>query len=349
MHHLRDEPAPAIGVPEPGTALARIGPASAPCPPVRVEPVALPDVVGLDLVGAFLAGRKPTTLDAYRRDLDDFARFLGVPTATAAAELLVAGTAGQANTLALGYRADLTRRGLAPATIARRLAALRSMVKLARTLGRVAWSMEIEGPRADTYTETAGPGAPGWRSMLDQAKGTAAEGTAKGARDLAIVRLLHDLALRRAEAVGLDLADIEAGLDGQPAAIWILGKGRASRERLTVPGPVREALAAWLHHRGTDPGPLFVRLDPGGRSGGRLTGRAVHKIVRALGAAAGLGRPVRPHGLRHQGITRALDVSGGNVREVQRFSRHRKVEVLLRYDDNRRDVAGELARRVSED
>jgi len=96
----------------------------------------LPAIGAVDLVEAFLAGRKPTTLDAYRRDLTDFARFVGAARPGPAVEALISGTAGQANALALGYRADLIGRGLASATIARRLAALRSMVKLARILGR---------------------------------------------------------------------------------------------------------------------------------------------------------------------------------------------------------------------
>lgn len=329
---------------------ARIDPGHAPMRPAHAGEARRPPAVAeIDLVGAFLAGRRPTTLDAYRRDLDDFARFLGMPTAAAAVELLVGGSAGEANALALGYRAHLTALGRAPATVARRMAALRSVVKLARTLGRVAWELEVVSPRVETYTDTAGPGEAGWRSMLGRAKDGAAGGTAKGARDLAIVRLLHDLALRRSEAIGLDLADVEAGPDGTPAAVWILGKGRSARERLTLPPPVSKALAEWIGLRGDHAGPLFPPLDPGAGPGGRLTGRAVHAIVRRLGTSAGLSRPARPHGLRHQGITKALDVSGGNVREVQRFSRHRKVDVLLRYDDNRRDVAGELARRVAEE
>ena len=101
--------------------------------------------------------------------------------------------------------------------------------------------------------------------------------------------------------------------------------------------------------RGREPGPLFHPLDPGSAPDARLTGRGVHKIIRDLGRRSGLARPLRPHALRHQGITKALDVSGGNVREVQRFSRHRKLDVLMRYDDNRQDLGGVVARRVSED
>ena len=46
-------------------------------------------------------------------------------------------------------------------------------------------------------------------------------------------------------------------------------------------------------------------------------------------------------------ITEALDLTGGNVRAVQRFSRHRDVRVLERYDDNRRDLGGDVAKQVA--
>ncbi len=79
---------------------------------------------------------------------------------------------------------------------------------------------------------------------------------------------------------------------------------------------------------------------------GRLTGTSLYRIVRRLGEDAGVR--ARPHGLRHAAITEALDLTGGDVRAVQRFSRHRKLETLLRYDDNRTDMAGAIARRVAE-
>ena len=57
---------------------------------------------------------------------------------------------------------------------------------------------------------------------------------------------------------------------------------------------------------------------------------------------------MRPHGVRHASITDALDCTNGNIRVVQRFSRHRDLRVLTRYDDNRRDLGGEMARLVAE-
>jgi integrase/recombinase XerC len=317
-------------------------------------PFALPAVAPADLVTAFLAGRNPRTLDAYNRDLSDFARFLGQPDARAAVGILLASPPGQANAIALAYRTHLDARQLAAATIGRRLAALRSVVKLGRTLGLVTWALEIPSPRSQGYRDTAGPGLAGWRTLLSAVKAAAGTGTAKGARDLALLRLLHDLALRRGEVLALDLADV----DFEGETVGVIGKGKTEAVRLTLPDPVRDALARWVVLRGESPGALFTRLDRArgraapaleGDGPDRLTGRALHKLIGALGRQAGLGRAVRPHGLRHQAITRALDLSGGNVREVRLFSRHVDMRTLVVYDDARRDAAGAIAKQVSED
>jgi integrase/recombinase XerC len=93
-------------------------------------------------------------------------------------------------------------RKLAPATVARRIAALRSVVKLARTLGRITWAIDIPSPRAEAYRDTRGPGLAGWKAMLAAVKKQAA--TPKGKRDLSLLRLMHDLGLRRGEVVALE-------------------------------------------------------------------------------------------------------------------------------------------------
>jgi integrase/recombinase XerC len=290
------------------------------------------------LLRAFLSGRSPRTLRAYAGDVADFAAWSGA-TPVEAARLLLAAGAGGANGAALAYRSGMLGRRLSAATVNRRLAALRSLAKVARLLGLVTWQLDVEGVASEQLRDTRGPGTAGVRALL----GRLAErppGPARS-RDTALVRLLFDLGLRRAEAVGLDLADVD--LAG--GCVWVRGKGRSERARLTLPGPTRAALEGWLADRGEAPGPLFVALDRGHR-GHRLTGSAVYNIVRRLGEAAGLR--ARPHGLRHAAITAALDATGGNVRAVQKFSRHRDVRVLQRYDDNRQDLAGGVAARVAE-
>lgn len=289
------------------------------------------------LLALFLSGRSPKTLAAYRCDLKRFRAFIGASTIEDAARQLLGSGQGEGHTLVLRYRSALIESGLSPATINRRLAALRSLVKLTRITGWVPWLLDIPGVEQSPYRDTRGPGKEGFRSLLAAITGD----DAKAHRDRAIVRLLFDLALRREEVVRLDLEDLD--LRGGRAAV--LGKKRTQKEWLSLPEPTRLALSAWIAVRGENHGSLFVSLDRGS-SGKRLTGRSVHRIVRGLGKQAGLGA-VRPHGLRHAAITEALEVTKGNVCAVQRFSRHRDLRTLTLYDDNRQDLAGEIARQVA--
>lgn len=305
---------------------------------LMIAPVAtVADAPAHMLLTAFLAGRNPRTLIAYRKDVEAFAAFAGVATPEAAAWLLLSKPLGEANATALAWRASMVDRGLSAATINRRLAALRSLVKLARTLGMVTWVLEVEGLEAAAYRDTRGPGTEGVRTMLTA---LGLRDDAKGKRDVAILRLLRDMALRRGEVVSLDVEhlDITAG------RLAVLGKGRSGRELLTIPRPTLEALRAWMAVRGAVPGPLFTNFDRAGK-GSRLTGSGIHALVRACGEAAGM--TVRPHGLRHAGITEALEATNGNLRKVQRFSRHKDMRTLEVYDDARRDMAGEVAELVA--
>ncbi|MCP4571870.1 MAG: tyrosine-type recombinase/integrase [bacterium] len=289
------------------------------------------------LVEAFLSGRNERTLRAYNGDLRDFAKFADAADVPTAAALLLGRGHGSANALALFYRSGLFDRGFAPATINRRLAALRALVKMARTLGFVTWSLEVESVKARSYRDTRGPGPRGVRAILGTLDG---DTRPKALRDRAVLRLLYDCGLRRGEVVGLDVGDLD--LEGD--RVFVLGKGRTGREPVTLPAPTTEALTAWLTAHPTGEGPLFVNFDRAGK-GSRLTGRSVGRLVAALGARVGL--EVRPHGLRHTAITEALEATGGDVRRVARFSRHADIRVLSLYDDNREDLGGEVARLVA--
>ena len=289
------------------------------------------------LVDAFLSGRNPKTIEAYARDLEDFRVFLGAPDSASAAHELLSRPLGEANALALSYRSHLLERGLAPATVNRRLAALRSLVKLARVLGLVPWSLEVENVESVPYRDTRGPGRAGYRLLLDALDERL---DAKAKRDRAVLRLLYDCALRRGEVVSLDLSHV----DLEASTLSILGKKRTARERVTLPEPTAAALADWIEARGGEPGPLFTNFDRAGK-GSRLTGHSLYRLVRDLGDEQGLR--ARPHGLRHAAITEALDLTNGNVRAVAKFSRHRDLRVLEVYDDSRRDLAGEVARLVA--
>ena len=294
------------------------------------------------LMNAFLSDRCESTKRAYYADFKDFSRFLGIDTPEDAAWVIVARGLRGANALSLAYKASMMDRGLSTATIARRLRALRSLVKTARFLGLVNWPLEVDVPRLSQFRDTRGPGLIGIRRMLDQLDGDGA----KDRRDRAILRLLFDLALRRGEVVSLDMKHLE-GLDGEEASIWVRGKGQTERQRLSLPEPTRRALLAWLECRGEGPGPVFLNFDKTGK-GGRLTGGSVYRIVRELGEQVGI--KTWPHAIRHTAITEAVkkcQESGYPFELACEFSRHRDVRTLLLYRDRDRDAQGEIAKLVA--
>lgn len=81
----------------------------------------------------------------------------------------------------------------------------------------------------------------------------------------------------------------------------------------------------------------------------RMPEREVNRLLDGLSEKVGLARAIRPHGLRHAAITRALDLTNGDVRRVSRYARHASVAVTMRYDDSRIDHAGEITLLVSAD
>lgn len=300
----------------------------------RLQPATIGGAEGL--VERFLAGRTATTREAYRGDVQDFADWLGAEPAKAVEQLL-ASAPGQANALVLDYVNHQRNAGRAPSTINRRLAALRSLVKMARMLGLVSWSIEVAGEKAQSYRDTRGPGLQGVRRLLGHISDQEGD---KAVRDRAIIRCLHDLGLRRGELVSLDLEHLDLGA----CTLSVLGKGRKGRELLTLPHETTAALDDWIDVRGGEPGPLFVNFDRAGK-GQRLSATSVYRLVRGLGDQAGLR--ARPHGLRHSAITAVLDLSNGDVRAAQRFSRHLDLRTLRLYDDNREDLGGKMARLVA--
>ncbi len=285
-----------------------------------------------DWAEAFLVRRSPATRRNYKSDLEQFAVFVNELTiAQALAHVLNAG-GPETYLLALRWQQQMREAGLSPATRNRRLATLRSALKMGRQLGLLTWTIDVDREPAESYRDTRGPGEQAYRKMLDIA----------GPREGAILRLLHDLGLRVGEVSELDVGHLDFARI--PAEVSIMGKGRSERETLTLPGPTAEALRTWLQDRGQAPGPLFTsrairyQYEPLHR----LSRKSLWRLVRDCGRAAGVGH-VHPHGLRHTAITTALELTGGDVAKVATFSRHKSLDVLRRYDDNRLNGAGEVA------
>lgn len=313
-------------LPSPGTVAAHAGDA-----PVDVAA----------LVASWLDGLSPRSREAYAGDLEDFRRFLGAANPGAAADVLLGRRAGAANELVLAYRSWMVERGLASATVNRRLAALRSLVGLANLLGRVEWTLRIRNVRHEGRRDTKGPGDDGLRAILEE---LARRRGPKAVRDRTIFRLLLDLGLRRFEVTGLDLAHVD--LAGSRLAV--LRKGKRERRWLAMPAKTVATLAAWLEVRGSAPGPLFTafRRQPLQR----LDGDGLYRMIREVGRAAGV-MGLRPHKIRHSSITKVRQRAhdhGIPLEAVLDFSGHADVKTLLIYLDRDKSRQAELAALVSE-
>jgi integrase/recombinase XerC len=288
----------------------------------------------------WLAGfASENTRRAYRKEIEAFAAFAGRPDVAEAVAHFLALEDGQAHAVADAWRAAKVEKKLSPASINRSMAALNSLVGSARRHGLTALRLEARGVKSKPYRDTRGPGVAAVQAMLEKAE--AHRNPEKAARDTAILRLAFNMGLRRSEIASLDLGHVD--LAGRK--LYVLGKGHTEREALTIPTSAKHALADWLKVRGTADknAPLFVALDNHSK-GGRLSNWAVYDIVGELGKAAGVEGRVKPHGIRHTAITRAIDALNGDYRSVKSFSRHASIQTIMRYDDNAKDGYGKVAR-----
>jgi integrase/recombinase XerC len=235
----------------------------------------------------------------------------------------------------------MKRDGLKERTVNRRLATVRSMLRVARQLEVIDWTLDVPGFRVELASDREGP-TEEWIARIVEALDE--DGGPEAARDRAIIRLLR-IGLRRGEVSSRDLEHIRFDRE----TITIRGKQRTQDEQVKLPTGEMEALRAWLDVRGRDPGPLFVRM----HSKKRMTGHDIWKMTRARGQQV-FGdeeklSPVRPHGLRHNAAARGLDLTGGNVAAVGSLLRHRDIRVVQTYDDRRQDRGGKVADLLSED
>ncbi len=261
-------------------------------------------------------GYSPHTIAAYRSDLEQFALFLEKEGLEAHR---VDRTAGRR------YLAELHRRGLAPASIARKVAALRAfythlvkkgVCKTHPLRGLGAPRQPVCLPHPLSVDETV--------ALLSAPD----PGTPQGMRDRAILELLYASGIRVGELVRLDLGDVSWG----QRELRIQGKG--GRMRIALVGrPALEALRRYLRKgrpRQLKPGrpteALFLN-----RSGGRLSDRSVRTIVSRYAAMAGLDpTQVTPHTLRHTFATHMLE-GGADLRIVQELLGHARLTTTQRY------------------
>jgi integrase/recombinase XerD len=269
----------------------------------------------LDAQAAEQGAARNTRL-AYGRDLVDASGWL-----TRRSESLASATRAALE----AYLAHLDAQGLAPATRARRLSALKQLYRFAvdedwRTDNP---ALQIKGPGKtrslpDTLT------MPEVEALLAAAR-THGRTETDRLRNTCLMEVLYATGLRVSELVSLPVA----ALRGDPNLLLVRGKGDKDR-MVPLSGPARTALAAWLARRdaeedrarietGAKPSPF---LFPSHGQSGHLTRIRFFTLIKEISLAAGLDPArVTPHTLRHAFATHLLQ-NGADLRAIQTLLGH---------------------------
>ena len=275
-------------------------------------------------------GAAANTIEAYRRDLADFAAHLarhGAPLATADGDAV------------RGYIQGLGAAGLATATTARKLSSLRQFYGFLAAEG-----MRDDDPTAAIDSPARGRPLPKTLSEDEvEALFVAARGHQGPAalRLTALLEILYATGVRVSELVGLPCSALTS--DGT----FLLVAGKGGKERLVpLSDPARAALEAWLAWRATaaeGPGPRW--LFPSRSQAGHLTRQRFAQMLKALAAEAGLDpRKVSPHVMRHAFASHLL-AHGADLRSVQRLLGHADISTTEIYthvlEDRLRRLVGD--------
>lgn len=263
-------------------------------------------------------GASGNTVSAYRRDLTTYADFL-LERGVAAPDAIVRDDV-------TAFVASLQASGLAPSSVERKVAAVKSfhkfLVRDGITANHPTASMPLPKkpvrlPDVVTIDEI--------EKLLDQ---PFPEGPA-GLRDRAMLETLYGCGIRVSELVGLDLADVELG----EGFIRVFGKGGKERA-VPVAGAALAALQDYLAHgrrslrpkgrgRRQDPEALFLNV-----RGQRMTRQTIFELVRRYGGRVGVA--LHPHTLRHSFATHMLE-GGADLRSLQEMLGHSDISTTQIY------------------
>ncbi|QYX55586.1 tyrosine recombinase [Roseovarius sp. SCSIO 43702] len=263
-------------------------------------------------------GAAHNTLLAYARDLKDFEQWLERNGHSIA----------EADQRAIeGYLVHCDAQGLAQATRARRLSAIKQLYRFAfdDRLRPDNPAQRIKGPgRAKSLPKTLSEGQV--EALLAAAR-THGRGAGERLRNTCLMELLYATGMRVSELVGLPVAAAR----GDPRMLMIRGKG--GKERLVpLSPPARTALAEWLAERdraedkarskGHPPSP---HLFPSRGKAGHLTRHRFYMLIKELAVAAGVPvAAVTPHTLRHAFATHLL-ANGADLVAIQALLGHADV------------------------
>jgi integrase/recombinase XerC len=256
----------------------------------------------------------PHTIKAYSRDLSLFAAY--------------AGSRGwkQLDHIAVrGFLSQLYENGLSKPSVARALAAVRSLYRWLAREGVVEQNPAklVSTPKLPQKL----PRVPTIEEMNSVIDGEMPEVATFPARDRLILELLYGCGIRNSELTGINLEDIRLSAE----AILIRGKGK--KERYVPFGDsVKRALAAYLpeRHQVLEQNRKHSVALLNNRRGGRLTTRSVGRIIKKIAVAKVLSPDVHPHTLRHAFGTHMLE-EGADLRAIQELLGHERLATTQRY------------------
>jgi integrase/recombinase XerC len=262
----------------------------------------------------------PRTLEAYLLDLKQLRTFLEDKYPAAGADV------GKANIFQLRGFLGAISQGKEPATVGRKVAAVRSFFRFLARRGK------IDLDPAETLKSPKRPKKLP-QNLTPEVMARVLEATVPdeimGMRDSAVMELLYASGLRVSELSMINCGDV----DLTQCEVRVLGKGR--KERI-VPfgGPAKAAIIKYLEVRQAFRHPKRQTMDPNAlflsTRGARFGPRAIQLIVAKYGVL-GAGRPdVHPHAFRHSAATHMLG-GGADLRVIQEFLGHASLSTTQKY------------------
>jgi|SRR5579872_3868166 len=254
------------------------------------------------------------TIKAYAGDLDVFASYVAEREWRRIDHVVIR-----------GFLSHLYEKGLSKTSVARSLAAVRSLYRWLAQEGVVEQNPAtlVSTPKLPTKL----PRVPTIEEMNGVLDGKMPEVSAFPERDKIMFELLYGCGIRNSELVGINVDDVRLSAE----AILVRGKGKKERYvpfgnsvrvALTEYMPARQKLLA---ARNKNTNALLIN-----QRGGRLTTRSVGRIVKKIAVAKGLPPDVHPHTLRHAFGTHMLE-EGADLRAIQEMLGHERLSTTQRY------------------
>lgn len=261
-------------------------------------------------------GLSANTRQAYERDLRLFCKTLGFKNSDALVNV--------SREQITGYMTQLKEKGLAAATIARKLAAIKAFYRFMTAEGYMdanpaevveAGTKGIKLPRVLSEDEVV--------RLLNQPDIT----TAEGFRDRTMLEVLYATGMRVSELINLTLERVDLNMK------YIIAFGKGSKERIVPLGSVAaeflqqylEKVRPKLTHEDRSTNIVFLAF-----GGHELTRQRFWQIIRTYGRKANINKALTPHILRHSFATHLLD-NGTDLRSVQELLGHSDISTTQIY------------------